>query len=108
MKLNLLLFRVDLFEVVTKYIGETEKWLKRLFDVADAANSILFFDEGDALIGRRVQVRDSHDRIANVEAGYLPERQEQFKGLALLTTNRKTDIDEAFRLDSYYTCLVYR
>ncbi len=94
--LGLPLYRIDLSQVVNKYIGETEKNLRRLFDAADAADLILFFDEADALFGKRTEVRDAHDRYANIEVSYLLERMERFKGLAILATNRKKDLDEAF------------
>jgi hypothetical protein len=94
--LRLPLFRIDLSQVVDKYIGETEKNLKRLFDAADAADAILFFDEADALFGKRTEVKDAHDRYANLEISYLLERMERFKGLAILATNRRKDLDEAF------------
>ncbi|MCE4555800.1 ATP-binding protein [Roseateles cellulosilyticus] len=94
--LQLPLFRIDLSQVVNKYIGETEKNLKRLFDAADAADAILFFDEADSLFGKRSEVKDAHDRYANLEVSYLLERMERFKGLAILATNRRKDIDEAF------------
>jgi len=81
---------------VNKYIGETEKNLRKLFDAADAADVILFFDEADALFGKRTEVKDAHDRYANLEVSYLLERMERFKGLAILATNRKKDLDEAF------------
>jgi SpoVK/Ycf46/Vps4 family AAA+-type ATPase len=95
-KLSLPLYRIDLSQVVNKYIGETEKNLRRLFDAADSADLILFFDEADALFGRRTEVKDAHDRYANLEISYLLERMERFKGLAILATNRKKDLDEAF------------
>ena len=95
-KLDLPMFRIDLSQVVNKYIGETEKNLKRLFDAADISDIILFFDEADALFGRRTEVKDAHDRYANLEISYLLERMERFKGLAILATNRKKDLDEAF------------
>jgi SpoVK/Ycf46/Vps4 family AAA+-type ATPase len=95
-KLRLPMFRIDLSQVVNKYIGETEKNLKRLFDAADISDSILFFDEADSLFGRRTETRDAHDRYANLETSYLLERMERFKGLAILATNRKKDLDEAF------------
>ncbi|MGL5058418.1 MAG: ATP-binding protein [Microcoleus sp.] len=95
-KLELPMYRIDLSQVVNKYIGETEKNLKRLFDVADISDSLLFFDEADALFGRRTEVKDAHDRYANLEISYLLERMERFKGLAILATNRKKDLDEAF------------
>jgi len=95
-ELALPLFRIDLSQVVNKYIGETEKNLKRLFDAADASDAILFFDEADALFGKRTEVKDAHDRYANLEISYLLERMERFKGLAILATNRRKDLDEAF------------
>lgn len=95
-KLELPMYRIDLSQVVNKYIGETEKNLKRLFDAADISDTLLFFDEADALFGRRTEVKDAHDRYANLEISYLLERMERFKGLAILATNRKKDLDEAF------------
>ena len=94
--LQLPLYRIDLSQVVNKYIGETEKNLRRLFDAAEASDVILFFDEADSLFGRRTEVKDAHDRYANLEVSYLLERMERFKGLAILATNRKKDLDEAF------------
>jgi hypothetical protein len=96
LRLGLPIYRIDLSQVVSKYIGETEKNLKRLFDLADISDTILFFDEADALFGRRSEVKDAHDRYANLEISYLLERMERFKGLAILATNRKKDLDEAF------------
>jgi|SRR6516162_1490018 hypothetical protein len=95
-ELALPLYRIDLSQVVNKYIGETEKNLRRLFDTADAADVILLFDEADALFGKRTEVKDAHDRYANLEISYLLERMERFKGLAILATNRRKDLDEAF------------
>ncbi len=95
-ELTLPLYRIDLSQVVNKYIGETEKNLRRLFDAADSADAILFFDEADALFGKRTEVKDAHDRYANLEISYLLERMERFKGLAILATNRRKDLDEAF------------
>ena len=95
-ELDLPLYRIDLSQVVNKYIGETEKNLRRLFDAADASDVILFFDEADALFGKRSEVKDAHDRYANLEISYLLERMERFKGLGVLATNRKQDLDEAF------------
>jgi ATPase family associated with various cellular activities (AAA) len=95
-ELGLPLYRIDLSQVVNKYIGETEKNLRRLFDAADSSDVILFFDEADALFGKRTEVKDAHDRYANLEISYLLERMERFKGLAILATNRKKDLDEAF------------
>jgi hypothetical protein len=94
--LDMPLYRIDLSQVVNKYIGETEKNLKRLFDLADIADTILFFDEADALFGKRSEVKDAHDRYANLEISYLLERMERFKGLAILATNRRRDLDDAF------------
>jgi hypothetical protein len=90
------MYRIDLSQVVNKYIGETEKNLKRIFDAAELADCILFFDEADALFGKRTEVKDAHDRFANIEISYLLERMERFKGLAILATNRRKDLDEAF------------
>lgn len=90
------LYRVDLAGVVSKYIGETEKRLKQIFDACERANVLLFFDEADALFGQRTQVKDAHDRFANIEIDYLLQRMEQFNGLAILATNRKGDMDSAF------------
>lgn len=95
-RLKLPMYRVDLSQVVNKYIGETEKNLKRIFDAADISDMVLFFDEADALFGKRTDVNDSRDRYANLEISYLLERMERFKGLGILATNRKRDLDEAF------------
>jgi hypothetical protein len=94
--LALPMYRIDLSQVVNKYIGETEKNLRRIFDAAESADCLLLFDEADALFGKRTEVRDSHDRYANLEISYLLERMERFKGLAILATNRRKDLDEAF------------
>jgi len=90
------LCRVDLAEVVNKYIGETEKRLKRVFEICERAPVVLFFDEADALFGQRTQVKDAHDRYANIQIDYLLQRMEQFDGVAILATNRKNDLDSAF------------
>jgi len=95
-KLGLELHRVDLSDVVSKYIGETEKNLRKLFDEAEKGGWILFFDEADALFGKRSAVKDSHDRYANIEVGYLLQRMESFRGLVFLTSDRHTNIDPAF------------
>jgi hypothetical protein len=95
-KLDLLLYRIDLSAVVDKYIGETEKNLRRLFDAAEGGGAILFFDEADALFGKRSEVKDSHDRYANIEISYLLQRLESYRGLAILATNRKSSMDTAF------------
>ncbi len=94
--LGLELLRVDLAGVVSKYIGETEKHLRELFDACERAPAVLFFDEADALFGKRTQVNDAHDRYANIEIDYVLQRMEQFDGLAILATNRKGDLDTAF------------
>jgi nucleotide-binding universal stress UspA family protein len=94
--LKLPLYRIDLSAVVSKYIGETEKNLAHLFDAAEQGGAILFFDEADALFGRRSEVKDSHDRYANIEVNYLLQRLESFKGLAILVTNMKGALDGAF------------
>lgn len=90
------LFRIDLSQMVSKYIGETEKNLGRLFDAAEQTGAVLLFDEADALFGKRSEVRDSHDRYANLEVSYLLQRMESHKGLAILTTNMKGALDPAF------------
>jgi hypothetical protein len=95
-KLHLDLFRIDLSVIVDKYIGETEKKLRSLFDAAEDGGSILFFDEADALFGKRSEIRDSHDRYANIEVSYLLQRMENYRGLAILATNMKNAIDPAF------------
>jgi AAA+ superfamily predicted ATPase len=89
-------FRIDLSRVVSKYIGETEKNLSRLFDKAENKNWILFFDEADALFGKRTDVRDAHDKYANQEVAYLLQRIESYSGLVILATNQRAHIDEAF------------
>ncbi|WP_036349743.1 ATP-binding protein [Microvirga sp. BSC39] len=94
--LRLDLYRVDLSQVVSKYIGETEKNLRRIFEAAEQSGAILLFDEADALFGKRSEVKDSHDRYANVEVSYLLQRMEAYRGLAILTTNLKSSLDSAF------------
>ncbi|MGH9652077.1 MAG: AAA family ATPase [Bryobacteraceae bacterium] len=96
-ELRLDLYRIDLSAVVSKYIGETEKNLKQVFDGAEEGGVLLLFDEADALFGRRSEVRDSHDRYANIEIGYLLQRMEAYQGLAILTTNLKSSMDTAFQ-----------
>ena len=90
------LYRIDLSQVVSKWIGETEKNLGRLFDEADAAGAVLFFDEADALFAKRTEVKDAHDRYANLETGYLLQRLEGHDGVVVLATNRRHDLDAAF------------
>ena len=94
--LQLDLFRIDLSSVVSKYIGETEKNLRKLFDTAEESGAILFFDEADALFGKRSEVKDSHDRYANIEINYLLQRIETYRGLAILASNVRTALDNAF------------
>jgi ATPase family associated with various cellular activities (AAA)/Winged helix domain, variant len=94
--LGLDLFCIDLSQVVSKYIGETEKNLSRIFEAAEDGVAVLMFDEADALFGKRTDVKDSHDRYANIEVSYLLQRMEAFRGLAILTTNRKNALDQAF------------
>lgn len=90
------LYRIDLSQIVNKYIGETEKNLGLVFDAAEESECLLFFDEADALFGRRTEVREAHDRYANLEISYLLQRMEGFRGVVVLATNRKRDLDEAF------------
>jgi hypothetical protein len=94
-ELGIDIFSVDLARVVSKYIGETEKNLATIFDEARDCNAVLFFDEADALFGKRSEVRDSHDRYANIEVSYLLQRIEEFDGIAILATNRRQQLDEA-------------
>jgi SpoVK/Ycf46/Vps4 family AAA+-type ATPase len=91
------LYRVDLKSILSKYIGETEKNLDRLFNAAESAGAILFFDEADALFGKRGEVKDAHDRYANIEIGYLLQRLEHFNGLAILASNNEEDTPETIR-----------
>ena len=100
--LGLDLYVIDLSTVIDKYIGETEKNLERIFVEADRVNAVLLFDEADAIFGKRSEVQDAHDRYANVETAYLLQRIERFNGLAILTTNLRSNVDEAFtrRLDT--------
>jgi SpoVK/Ycf46/Vps4 family AAA+-type ATPase len=95
-ELQLDLYRIDLSQVVSKYIGETEKNLRRVFDAAETGGAVLLFDEADALFGKRSEVKDSHDRYANIEISYLLQRMESYRGLAILTTNIKTVLDVSF------------
>jgi SpoVK/Ycf46/Vps4 family AAA+-type ATPase len=94
--LHLDLYRIDLSSVINKYIGETEKNLRRVFDAAEDGGAILFFDEADALFGKRSEVKDSHDRYANIEVNYLLQRMESYRGLAVLATNMRSALDPAF------------
>ena len=94
--LHLDLYKIDLSKVVNKYIGETEKNLKKIFDAAEDGGAILLFDEADALFGKRSEVKDSHDRYSNIEVSYLLQRMEAYRGLAILTTNMRSALDKAF------------
>jgi hypothetical protein len=102
-ELGLDLYKIDLASVISKYIGETERNLGRIFDEAQTSNAILFFDEADALFGKRSEVRDSHDRYANVEVGYLLQRLESYEGVAILATNFRKNMDEAFVRRLHFT-----
>jgi AAA+ superfamily predicted ATPase len=95
-ELKLDLYKIDLSTVVSKYIGETEKNLEKIFSEAESSNAILFFDEADALFGKRSEVRDSHDRYANIEISYLLQRMEAYDGVTILATNLRANLDEAF------------
>jgi SpoVK/Ycf46/Vps4 family AAA+-type ATPase len=95
-ELGLDLYRIDLSQVVSKYIGDTEKSLDRLFTAAEGANAILFFDEADSLFGKRSEVKDAHDRYANIEVGYLLQKMEEYEGVAILATNLRQHLDDAF------------
>lgn len=102
-ELGLDLYKIDLSSVVSKYIGETEKNLARIFEEAETSNAILFFDEADALFGKRSDVKDSHDRYANIEVGYLLQRMEEYEGVAILATNLRKNMDEAFVRRLHFT-----
>jgi SpoVK/Ycf46/Vps4 family AAA+-type ATPase len=95
-ELHLELYKIDLSSIVSKYIGETEKNLSTIFTEAEMSNAILFFDEADALFGKRSEVKDSHDRYANIETGYLLQRMEEYEGVVILSTNLRKNMDEAF------------
>jgi SpoVK/Ycf46/Vps4 family AAA+-type ATPase len=95
-ELGLELHKIDLSQIVSKYIGETEKNLDRIFQAAENANAILFFDEADALFGKRSEVKDAHDRYANIEVGYLLQKMDEYEGIAILATNLRQNMDEAF------------
>jgi len=95
-ELGIDLYRIDLSTVVSKYVGETEKNLERIFNDAQISNAILFFDEADTIFGKRSEVKDAHDRYANIEVGYLLQRMEAYDGVAILATNLRANLDEAF------------
>jgi SpoVK/Ycf46/Vps4 family AAA+-type ATPase len=100
--LGLDLYKIDLSGVVSKYIGETEKNLERIFQAAHSGNAILFFDEADALFGKRSEVKDAHDRYANIEVAYLLQRMEEHEGVVILASNLSKNIDEAFSRRMHY------
>ncbi|NIE58655.1 MULTISPECIES: ATP-binding protein [unclassified Burkholderia] len=95
-ELRLDLYKIDLSQIVSKYIGDTEKNLDHVFSVAEHSNAILFFDEADTLFGKRSEVKDSHDRYANIEVGYLLQKMEEYEGIAILATNARHHLDDAF------------
>ncbi len=95
-ELGIDLYRIDLSTVISKYVGETEKNLERIFNEAQTSNAILFFDEADTIFGKRSEVKDAHDRYANIEVGYLLQRMEAYDGVAILATNLRANLDEAF------------
>jgi SpoVK/Ycf46/Vps4 family AAA+-type ATPase len=101
--LGLDLYKIDLSTVMSKYVGETEKNLERIFAAAEHSNAILFFDEADALFGKRSEVRDAHDRYANVEISYLLQKMEEYDGLVILTSNLSKNMDEAFVRRIHFT-----
>jgi SpoVK/Ycf46/Vps4 family AAA+-type ATPase len=94
--LGLHLYKIDLARVVSKFIGETEKNLSKIFEEAETSNAILFFDEADALFGKRSEVHDAHDRYANIETSYLLQRMEEYEGIIILATNFRRNMDDAF------------
>jgi hypothetical protein len=102
-ELGLDLYKIDLSTIVSKYIGETEKNLARIFAEAESSNAILFFDEADALFGKRSEVRDSHDRYANIEINYLLQKMEEHEGVAVLATNFRKNMDDAFVRRMHFT-----
>ncbi len=102
-ELRLELYKIDLSQVVSKYIGETEKNLSRIFKEAETSNAILFFDEADALFGKRSEVKDAHDRYANIEIGYLLQKMEEYEGIVILATNLSKNIDDAFSRRMHFT-----
>jgi SpoVK/Ycf46/Vps4 family AAA+-type ATPase len=95
-ELGLDLYKIDLSTMVSKYIGETEKNLEKIFNEAESSNAILFFDEADAIFGKRSEVKDAHDRYANIEISYLLQRMETYDGVTILATNLRNNLDDAF------------
>jgi ATP-dependent 26S proteasome regulatory subunit len=102
-ELGLDLYKIDLSAIVSKYIGETEKNLDRIFQEGQTSNAILFFDEADALFGKRSEVRDSHDRYANIEIAYLLQKMDEYEGAVILATNLRKNMDEAFARRMHFT-----
>jgi SpoVK/Ycf46/Vps4 family AAA+-type ATPase len=102
-ELGLDLYKIGLSGVISKYIGETEKNLSRIFSEAETSNAILFFDEADALFGKRSEVRDSHDRYANIEISYLLQKMEEYEGVVILATNLRKNMDDAFVRRMHFT-----
>jgi len=102
-ELGLDLYKIDLSTVVSKYIGETEKNLSQIFAEGRASNAVLFFDEADAIFGKRTEVRDAHDRYANIEVSYLLQRMEEYEGMVILATNLRKNMDEAFVRRLHFT-----
>jgi SpoVK/Ycf46/Vps4 family AAA+-type ATPase len=100
--LGLDLYKIDLSGVVSKYIGETEKNLHKIFQAADASNAMLFFDEADALFGKRSEIKDAHDRYANIEVAYLLQKIEEYEGVVVLASNLSKNIDDAFSRRMHY------
>jgi SpoVK/Ycf46/Vps4 family AAA+-type ATPase len=95
-ELGLDMYKIDLSTVISKYIGETEKNLERIFSEAESSNAILFFDEADSIFGKRSEVKDAHDRYANIEISYLLQRMEAYDGITILATNLRANLDDAF------------
>jgi SpoVK/Ycf46/Vps4 family AAA+-type ATPase len=95
-------FRIDTSKVVSRYIGETEKNLQNLFDEIEERNSILFFDEAEAIFGKRTNIKDSHDKYANIELSYINQRMENFAGVILIGAKKRDNIDESFLRRLYY------
>ena len=102
-ELQLDLYKIDLSTVVSKYIGETEKNLSLIFNEGQASNAILFFDEADAIFGKRSEVKDAHDRYANIETAYLLQKMDEYDGMVILATNLRKNIDEAFSRRMHFT-----
>jgi SpoVK/Ycf46/Vps4 family AAA+-type ATPase len=102
-ELQLDLYKIDLSTIVSKYIGETEKNLNRIFKEGQASNAILFFDEADAIFGKRSEVKDAHDRYANIEIAYLLQKMEEYDGMVVLATNFRKNIDDAFSRRMHFT-----